>query len=223
MKLGSNGTNTDTIGEKGPVDEALDALRENFLFSNFHEERVRMLLENDNSLIDDLNHLVISASLMLSDGSQMKAGPLRAHQMGDKIVVEEEEEDGWEVKRTVGMQVAQILAHARANKRVQELEELVSGLGQDQMDRLEEIDKALDGQDPFGSPPKPIDEGVKPPMGPTWVDDKNPNIRYSNHTQSGELKKGNVSETMTTDELKKKVSDDIIKKLKRNCVKHTKI
>lgn len=133
--------------EDSPIDKAINDLKDNFCFSDFHEERVRKLLENDNSLTDDLNHLVIAASVMLSDAAQMKSGGLRAHEMGDKIIIEEKADEEWNVVRTVGVQVAQILAHARAKKRVEELEGLVGGLGNDRTDRIFDLDEP--SYDPF--------------------------------------------------------------------------
>lgn len=142
-----------------PIEKALMELRENFVLKNFHEERVRKLLENDESLLDDLNHLVIAASLMISDGSQMEAGSLKSYEMGDKIIIEEETDDGWQVARTVGIQVAQILGHARALKRIQELEDLVGGLGSDPLDRLDEIKEP---------PLVPNSEDPAPHTRPSW-------------------------------------------------------
>lgn len=165
-----------------PVEEALMELRDNFNFSDFHEERVRTLLENDESLIDDLNHLVIAASVMLSDAAEMKSGGLKSYEMGDQIIIEEKQDEEWQVVRTLGVQVAQILAHARAKKRVEQLEDLVGGLGEDPMDKLDEIDKPdpspLDwpfddgggGVDPIDPNPAPYDPNPNPkPWDTHWV------------------------------------------------------
>lgn len=133
--------------EPDPINDALNELEKNFEFDTFHEERVRKLLENDESLTDDLNHLVIAASLMLSDATQMTNGGLRAYEMGDKIIVEEKEDGSWRTTRTVGIQVAEILAHARAKSRTKEIEERVSGLGGSRTESFEELTK---GHSRFG-------------------------------------------------------------------------
>lgn len=169
----------DFLGEKTPIDKAINELKDNFAFSDFHEERVRKLFENDESLLDDLNHLVIASSLMVSDATQMTNGGLRAYEMGDKIIAEEKPDDEWKTVRTIGIQVAEILAHARAKNRVGEIEDRVSGLGNDSMDRLDEIEgvpvvRPDDGgidTDPFGGggvDPNPFHDPQPPNSGPYW-------------------------------------------------------
>lgn len=117
--------------EMTPVEKTMKTLEEHFTFNDFSGERVETFLENDESLTNDLPHLVIAASLMFSDGSQMTDGGLRAYEMGNKIIVEEKSEGEWKTVRTIGTKVAQILAHARAEKRTEELEEIEEGLAGD--------------------------------------------------------------------------------------------
>lgn len=128
-----------SVNTNSKIDSDIIELEKNFEFSEFHRERVSTLLENDESLREDMNHLVIAASVMLSDAAEMKSGGLKAYEMGDKIVIEENKNDGWQVVRTIGIQVAQILAHARAKKRVKELEDLIGGIGKDSAGNVDRI------------------------------------------------------------------------------------
>lgn len=153
-QLGRNKLNNKK--EPTEIDKAIMELEENFVLRVSHEERIRTLLKNDESLLDELEHLVISSSLTLSDGNQMKAGSLRAYEMGDKIVIEEQEDEEWKVVRTIGIKIAQLLAHARALQRVKEIENIIEGLGKDRMDQIDGIDPLDDFNNPFD------DEGRKP-------------------------------------------------------------
>lgn len=137
--------------EKSEYEQAIETLRESFDFSTEHEERVRKLLKNDESLIDDLNHLVIAASLLLSDGSQMKDGTLRAYEMGDKIIIEEEGGGEWITQRTLGIQISKVLAHARASARMEEIEGEIKALGEDKR-RARELDRLKKGKEGSNTP-----------------------------------------------------------------------
>lgn len=105
------------------VMKALKELSKYFELDRKSTERVQEFLENDKSLLDDLPHLIIAASLVLSDASQMTDGGLRAYKMGDKILIEEKTDDSWNVVRTMGRGIAERLAYARAKKRIDAMEE----------------------------------------------------------------------------------------------------
>lgn len=157
-----------------PVDKALIELGKNFSFDDVHRERLRTLLKNDESLADDLDHLVIAASLMLSDGNEMKSDGLRAYEMGDKIVIEEHEDGTWQTARTIGIGIAVILAHARARKRIEEIEESVTELPDDDDDEVE-FDDIL--EKPIKPDRKPLSE---------------PNIIWSDPSDGTSLHRGSL-------------------------------
>jgi hypothetical protein len=116
----------DVDSERLKLQARVDRLSRMFSLTDYQETVLEDLLIEDETLADEnSNHLLIAANVAFADTKQIEQGDLRAYIAGSSVVIETRVDGEWSKSRTLPMETAMILGHARAKARLEEIEDVV--------------------------------------------------------------------------------------------------